>query len=236
MRQRLSRQDRKQRTRADLVAAAREVFLRRGFHGASLEEICEQAGYTKGAVYSNFAGKDELFLAVLDAHAAGRTRAYAEATAGAPTLENGLRALSREMTAGAEADPRWVPVLIEFWTHASRHDDLRRQVSERHERNLDAIAALLEGLADRHGTSFRIPVREVARGHAATRNGMELERLLDPGIADPPVMEEMTAGFVLGMTAGGTPAMAAATDRAAPADDRAAATDRAAAARDARSA
>src|SRR6266705_548434 len=125
MRQRLSRQDRKQRTRADLVAAAREVFLRRGFHGASLEEICEQAGYTKGAVYSNFAGKDELFLAVLDAHAAGRTRAC------------------------AEADPRWVPVLIEFWTHASRHDDLRRQVSERHERNLDAIAALLEGLADR---------------------------------------------------------------------------------------
>jgi AcrR family transcriptional regulator len=105
MRQRLSRQDRKQRTRADLVAAAREVFLRRGFHGASLEEICEQAGYTKGAVYSNFAGKDELFLAVLDAHAAGRTRAYAEATAGAPTLEDGLRALSREMTTAPRPTP-----------------------------------------------------------------------------------------------------------------------------------
>ena len=64
MRQRLSRQDRKERTRADLVAAAREVFMRRGFHGASLEEISDHAGYTKGAVYSNFAGKDELFLAV----------------------------------------------------------------------------------------------------------------------------------------------------------------------------
>src|SRR5690242_11786233 len=102
MRQRVSRQDRKQRTRADLVTAAREVFMRRGFHAASLEEISEQAGYTKGAVYSNFAGKDELFLAVLDAHAAGRARAYARAAAGAPGLEEALRALSREMTGGAE--------------------------------------------------------------------------------------------------------------------------------------
>src|SRR5262245_13663696 len=167
MRQHVSRQDRKQRTRADLVAAAREVFMRRGFHHASLEEISEQAGYTKGAVYSNFDGKDELFLAVLDAHAAGRIRAYARSAAGAPGLEEALRVLSREMTGGAEADPRWVPVLIEFWTHASRHEALRRQVSERHERNLDAIAALLQELADRHGASFRIPVREVARGHSA---------------------------------------------------------------------
>src|SRR5215472_12573955 len=114
--------------------------------------------------------------------------------------------MSWEMTGGAEADPRWVPVLIEFWTHASRHEALRRQVSERHERNLDTIAALLEGLADRHGVSFRIPAREVARGHSAQRNGMELERLLDPGAADPRAMEEMTTGFVLGMTAGQAPA------------------------------
>src|SRR5207237_5044006 len=120
-----------------------------------------------------------------DAHAAGRARAYALAAAGASSLEAGLRALSREMASGAEADPRWVPVLIEFWTHASRHEALRRQVSERHESNLDVIAALLQGLADCHGVSFRLPVREVARGHAAQRNGMELERLLDPGAADP---------------------------------------------------
>jgi len=206
--ERLSRQGRRERTRADLVAAAREVFLRSGFHHASLEEISERAGYTKGAVYSNFAGKDELFLAVYDAHAAGRQRAYARAVAGASTLEDGLRAMSREMTGGAQADPRWVPVLIEFWTHASRREALRGQVSERHERNLDAIATLLGTLADRHGASFRMPVREVARGHAAQRNGMELERLLDPDAGDPQTMEELTVGFVLGMSGGQTPASA----------------------------
>src|SRR6059058_222662 len=97
--QRLNRQDRRERTRADLVAAAREVFLRSGFHGASLEEISERAGY------SNFASKDELFLAVYDAHAAGRQRAYAQAVVGTSTLEEGLRAMSWEMTGGAQADP-----------------------------------------------------------------------------------------------------------------------------------
>jgi AcrR family transcriptional regulator len=200
VRQRLTRGARKEQTRTDVVAAARDVFLRRGFHGASLEEITEHAGYTKGAVYSNFAGKDELFLAVLDAHAADRSRAYMEAALGGSGMEGGLRAVSREMSSGVLADPRWVPVLIEFWTHASRDERLRRQVSERHERGLDTIAVLLEMLAARHGVAYRIPAREVARGHAAQRNGMELERLLDPDAAPPELFEEMTVGFVLGLT------------------------------------
>ena len=116
--------------------------------------------------------------------------------------------MSWEMTGGAQADPRWVPVLIEFWTHASRQESLRPQVSERHERNLDVVAALLQALAECHGAGFRLPVREVARGHAAQRNGMELERLLDPGAADQRAMEEMTVGFILGMTDGQAPAFA----------------------------
>ncbi len=211
MRQRLSRQDGKERTRSDLVTAAREVFMRRGFHGASLEEISEQAGYTKGAVYSNFSGKDELFLAVLDDHAAGRARAYREAWPEASTFEGSLRAVVKEITGGAQADPRWVPALIEFWSHASREEGLRHDVSARHERNLDFIASLLRDLAARHGVTFRIPVREVARGASAHRTGMELERLLDPDAGDPATFEEMTLGFIAGMTSQGTHDATAAT-------------------------
>ena len=74
---RITRVERKAKTRADLVAAARTVFLRRGFHGASLEEIAQEAGYTKGAVYSNFEDKDALYLAVLDDHYERRIVAYA---------------------------------------------------------------------------------------------------------------------------------------------------------------
>jgi AcrR family transcriptional regulator len=209
MPQRLSRQERKERTRADLVATAREAFLRHGFHGASLEEIAEHAGYTKGAVYSNFSGKDELFLAVLDAHAARRRRAYVDVALDAPTMEQGLRAIAREMVSGERADPRWVPVLIEFWTHASRDPELRRQVSRRHEQSLDAIGVLLQTLAERHGAGYRVSARDLARGSAAQQIGMELERLIDPEGNDPEVFEELFLGFVLGFT----------TSRPTPVDD-----------------
>src|SRR5258708_12401897 len=63
---RLTRAESRRRTRVHLLEAAAEVFARRGFHGASVEEVAEVAGYTKGAVYSNFTSKDDLFLAVLE--------------------------------------------------------------------------------------------------------------------------------------------------------------------------
>ena len=68
------RDERKARTRADLLETARRVFELRGFHAASLEEIADAAGYSKGAIYSNFSGKDELFLAVISDHVKRRFR------------------------------------------------------------------------------------------------------------------------------------------------------------------
>ena len=63
---RLTRAESRVRTREQVIAAAAEVFTQKGFHGASLEEIAEAAGYSRGAVYSNFADKTDVFLAVLD--------------------------------------------------------------------------------------------------------------------------------------------------------------------------
>jgi len=57
------RSRRRKATRARLLSAAAEVLSERGFHGASVEEICERAGFTRGAFYSNFAAKDDLVLA-----------------------------------------------------------------------------------------------------------------------------------------------------------------------------
>ena len=61
-----TRKQKQQRTRVELIEAAGRVFARRGYHGASVEEIAAEAGYTTGAVYSNFKGKEELFLALND--------------------------------------------------------------------------------------------------------------------------------------------------------------------------
>jgi len=73
---RLTRPERKAQTRERLLATAKEILLRRGFHAATLDDIALHAGVTKGAVYSNFAGKADLFLAVVDAQTRQRTAGF----------------------------------------------------------------------------------------------------------------------------------------------------------------
>ena len=69
---RLTRAEQRDVTRSRLLDAAEKVFVDRGFHAASVDEVAEEAGYSKGAVYSNFENKDELFLAVLERRTHGR--------------------------------------------------------------------------------------------------------------------------------------------------------------------
>ncbi|HTE69939.1 MAG TPA: helix-turn-helix domain-containing protein, partial [Actinomycetes bacterium] len=61
---RLSRAERREQTRQELLTAAEACFVSRGFHATSVDQVAERAGYTKGAVYSNFASKEDLFFAV----------------------------------------------------------------------------------------------------------------------------------------------------------------------------
>jgi AcrR family transcriptional regulator len=176
----MTREERKEQTRGDLVEAARRVFLRRGFHGASLEDISLAAGYTTGAVYSRFGGKDGLFLAVLDDHIERRVERYVAAAEAAPDFETAGRELIRAAVAAGREEPGWTPLLMEFWMHAARRDELRRAVLERNERQLDAIAGVHEGIAAREGLAFTRPPREVLRACTALARGLGLERQLAP--------------------------------------------------------
>jgi AcrR family transcriptional regulator len=195
---RLSRPERRERTRGDLLDAARTVFERHGFHRASLDEIAEEAGYTKGAVYSHFpGGKDELFLAVLDRHIDERVPTYAETILSEGSFEASVRAIARHLVALGERDPAWTPLLVEFWTHASHRPDLRDAVRERNERHMRAIAALIDELAARHGVTYALPTLEVVRGSSALARGMGLERLVSPDAPLGAMFEEL---FVAQMT------------------------------------
>jgi AcrR family transcriptional regulator len=195
----MTREERRQRTREELVAAARRVFTREGFHGASLDQIADEAGYTKGAVYSNFAGKDELFLAVLDDHLARRASTYADAALDGTRIEDSYRAVAAAMTRLEQDEPEWTPLLVEFWAYASRRDDLRAAVSARRERFLDVIAGLIDELSRRYGVRYAIPAREVARGSAALARGIALERLLAPGRLSLELFERMHTAYMRGL-------------------------------------
>ena len=177
---RLTRPERRERTRGDLLAAARAVFERHGFHRASLDGIADEAGYTKGAVYSHFpGGKDELFLAVLDRHIDERVPRYAEIVLSQDSFEASLRAIARHLVVLGRGDPAWTPLLVEFWTHASHDPALQAAVRERNDRQARAIAAVIDELAARHGVTLGPAYRRgrARLGGARARHGARAARV-----------------------------------------------------------
>src|SRR5438094_7823006 len=114
---RRSREETRAETRRRLIEAATEVFAELGFHGASVEVIAERAGYTRGAFYSNFDGKDDLFLAVYDK----RAEAQVEEVSGlmrASSDPGELFGALRERRDRTPVDPTWVILQTEFWLYA----------------------------------------------------------------------------------------------------------------------
>jgi AcrR family transcriptional regulator len=197
---RMTRAERAEQTRAELVAAARTAFLRRGFHGASLDEISAEAGYTTGAVYSRFGGKDELFLAVLDDHMEHRMRLYEDAADAADDFEGAQRRVIRTAIAAGRAEPGWTPLLMEFWTHAARREDLRAAVAERNERSLDLAAAMQERIAERFGVRLLRSPREMQRAVSAMARGLSLERQIGPDADREGLYEDCVIGLLRAYT------------------------------------
>ena len=199
MPQRLARTERKERTKSDLVEAARTVFLRRGFHRASLDEIAEEAGYTKGAVYSNFDGKDALFLAAFEEHFRRRAEMYAGVIFDQDNIEDSYRVVARLWRDTNEQDPEWARLLTEFLIHASRDEALRRAVHDVRERGLERIVEIVDALAAEHGVEFTMPTLDIARGSGALNRGLAIEQLINPEISGE-MFEEMHVAYMRGMT------------------------------------
>jgi AcrR family transcriptional regulator len=151
-------------------------------------------------VYSNFEGKDELFLGVLDAHFERRMRRYTAAALDEPTLDDAYRGVARLMFDEDRREPAWAPLLLEFWSHASRRDRLRRAVVGRRERFLDAVAALIQELVTRHGAALTIPVKEAARASDGLMRGIGVEWLLEPSTASRELFEEVHLALMSGLT------------------------------------
>src|SRR4051812_47365244 len=111
----LSRAERREQTRGDLIAAADRAFVEGGFHATSLDQIAAAAGYTKGAVYSNFASKEDLFFAVYEQRAEVAEAQIRELLAGDPAV--GLNRISFDTSGRRGRDDGWLAVFFEFWAH-----------------------------------------------------------------------------------------------------------------------
>ena len=187
-------------TRRQILDAAFAVFSERGIAASSLTEVAAAAGLTKGAVYSNFAGKDDLYLALLDAHYEGRVTAYASMLLDHTTFEEATRAVGRFMVDADARDPDWLPTLAEFVAHAARDETLRLAYVRIRERFLVAIADVIETLCEKHGLALLVPPLEAARASSLLARGYSAERRLDPDAVSPEMFVELHAGFMRGLT------------------------------------
>src|SRR3954469_18366482 len=110
------RDQHKAMTRSRVLEAAAQVFARRGFHGATVQDIAREAGATTGAIYSNFAGKEDLYFEVFEEHVAGRIRSHTERFERSDPAAR-PRAGADEWMAQLRDDPGFFPLYMEFWAH-----------------------------------------------------------------------------------------------------------------------
>ncbi|MFI2370025.1 TetR/AcrR family transcriptional regulator [Streptomyces sp. NPDC018833] len=173
---------RRARTRRRMLDAALQVFADEGFGRSTVERICERAGYTRGAFYSNFSSLDELFLAMWEERSqrmlADLREALTEVSGAAP--DEALRAALRAIP----VDDAWYRVTAEFTAHALRNPPLRRVMAAREQAILDTILPVVVDALGRTGR--RVP-DVVALGQAlvAVHDGTAVQVLLEPGSEVP---------------------------------------------------
>ena len=166
-----TRAQRSAQTRSELLAAAERRFFVHGYHGTTLDDIADEAGYTKGAVYSTFKSKAGLFLALFDLVTARRLEELRALLAPHEDDESRFRALAEHPV--DERNTQFLLLAIEFWTHAAREPAVLEEFSARYRQFRAALAEL--GPQDSALGSDRWAIVTLALA-----NGLALERLIDP--------------------------------------------------------
>ncbi len=153
------------------------VFASQGFAGATIDAIADAAGFTKGAVYSNFGSKDDLFFALLDQQIAYRrdvVTALVDAAAERPTMHAVGELLMRELLDNRD----WQLLFIEYWLRAMR-DPLVRQRFVEHRR---AVRTSIEDAVRRLDDQLVEDPKFAAVLLLALNNGLSIEEFTEPGI------------------------------------------------------
>jgi AcrR family transcriptional regulator len=187
----LTQERRREMTRFHLLAAAAQVFARKGFHGASIDDVAAAAGFTKGAVYSNFKNKEDLFLGVLDQRIAEQfvavRAALAEAAALPPDARSNLfTGLTTEWLWGNE---EWQLLMLEFSLYAVRNPHARRKLAERTRLDEELLQPLIEAELDRAGNEPPIPVDQLTAIFLALFSGIALKHATNPTDSDDTLIE-----------------------------------------------
>jgi AcrR family transcriptional regulator len=181
-RRRKSRAETQVETRQRLLEAAATTFARKGYAGASLGELADAAGYSIGAVYSNFANKEQVFVELMAEHAADRVELFVDALRSARNQPGGsLHELGRLLIENADKNIDVAALQTEFWLHAIRNPDTMAILAEGTRKTLESLHDVLsELLQDHHVDQDVVSVETFAVVVLALYQGLTRQRRTDP--------------------------------------------------------
>lgn len=178
----MTRVDSQARTRQALLETAETLFLSHGFVATSLERVAAEAGYSKGAVYSNFGNKHDLCLEVLDRVRAARAHALVAELAPAASPADLVDGFHRwaELNLG---DEPWTVLEVEFATASRGNARVREEIARRRGDLVEAIAAFVADQAKRYGVSLPVSAHELTVMGLSLGIGLGVQRAVDPEVA-----------------------------------------------------
>lgn len=179
------RDEQRERTREELLDAAGFVFAKHGYHGASVDQVAEAAGFTKGAVYSNFRSKQDLFLELLERQVDRSVEAL-ERVIDEVAPEDRATAFADRVASLPILESEWFLLEAEFLLYAARNDDpaVRELVAERQRRTRARITDLVRRHLDDLGTGDDVVAEDLARLFMACADGLTQAALVDPAARD----------------------------------------------------
>jgi AcrR family transcriptional regulator len=195
----LSRREKQQRTRKSLLGAAAQLFCSRGLEGASVDEVAQTAGYTKGAFYANFKSKEELFLVMLDERFAEELERLDRALAGNQEPEEEARAAAVDFIHFA-GDDDWPKLYFQFVAHAARNEEFRQELATRHRAMRARLAEILERWKEGTGHKPTVPIEQVTAMMSFMADGFLVDRIVEPEL-DEELYATMVAVFLRGLEA-----------------------------------
>lgn len=179
----MTRREKQRLTRKCLLEAAARIFSKQGLDGASIDEVAQTAGYTKGAFYANFKSKEELFLVMLDERFSAEIERLDTALAGTGDKHAEAAAAASDFIHFAGGDD-WPKLYFEFVAYAARNEEFREELATRLKAMRARLGEILKRWQDGHGVPSAMPLEEVTTMVCILADGFLVDRMVEPDLPE----------------------------------------------------
>jgi AcrR family transcriptional regulator len=177
----LTRREKQQRTRSSLLRAASQLFCTQGLEGASVDQIAQAAGYTKGAFYANFKSKEELFLVMLDERFCSELERIDHALVGAQEPHTEAHSAAADFIHFA-GDEDWPQLYFQFVAHAARDDEFRQELATRQQAMRERLTETFTRWQQGFDTESPLPLEDITAMIYFMADGFLVDRMIEPAL------------------------------------------------------